>query len=237
MSSISSSVKGSPKRQQRITLCLDKYSFQGWQTVLLFPCKDLLSVLTQRRKGAILRIQFLHFCQCESHTLSKLVSGKGDRGAGSSALLSVHWLWNSPFLCHRDFETTIFARVNSSNVYIRIIIFHLAILSLVFTSWKASGFSLSGASKLLMAYCIPHWEQGPHLRIGLAQSLHIVLDLWQAGVSQPCKKSRLFKGCWGLHDIQLKSGLWIFLFAYGTRIKIKIMQEWISTETTWNMEF
>lgn len=126
-------------------------------------------------------------------------------------------------LCHRGFKTTIFVSMNSCKVYIRIIISHLAILALVFTSWKASGFSLLEASKLLKAYFIPLWEQGSHLRTGLLQSLHTVLYLRPASMSQPCKKSRLFKGCWGLHDIQLKSGLWISLFAYGTRIKIKLM--------------
>lgn len=69
----------------------------------------------------------------------------------------------------------------------------------------------------------------------LAQDMLVILYLRQAGMNQPCKKSRLSKGYWELHDIQLKSGLWISLFAQGTRIKIKIMQEWMSTEITWNI--
>lgn len=57
------------------------------------------------------------------------------------------WIFWSPFssqapkqpvcLCHKDFKTTLSVRINSSNVYFSTIISHLALLSLVFTPWKA----------------------------------------------------------------------------------------------------
>lgn len=220
MSSISSWVKRSPERQHRITFYLAKYPFKDWQIPLPFPCKDLLLILTQRRKGTKLSILLLPFCQCKSCTLREPVQKKG-KDLDLSNLL-VHRHQNSLFISAMDFKTTTF--VSFSPGYIRIIISHLALLALVFTSWKTSSFSPQSCLWTTSSLR----EPGYHLKLDLAQNLHTLLSMRQVGMSQPCKKSRLFKRYWGLQNVQLKSRLWISLFACGSRIKIKIM----STETT-----
>lgn len=62
--------------------------------------------------------------------------------------------------------------MDSSNVYIRIILSHLAMLALVLTSWKASSFSFLEASKLLKAYFISLWERFPSEDRSYAKPAH-----------------------------------------------------------------
>lgn len=102
------------------------------------------------------------------------------------------WIFWSPFSsqapkqpvchCHRDFKARLFVRVNSSNVYFRTISSHFWLSFRSYLHHERPLFSaLLRASKLLMAYCIPLWEQGPHPRIGLGKSCtkhvcHFVLE-------------------------------------------------------------
>lgn len=144
--------------------------------------------------------------------------------------LLVHRHQNSLFLSAMDFETTIFVRV--------LLLCTLELLSLI---WRS--LHLYSHHERLLVFLFQEiqscwWptsslrEPGYQLRLGLAQSLHTLLNTRQVGMSQPRKKSRLFRRYWGLQNVQLKSCLWVSLFAYGSRIKIKIKQEWMSTETT-----